>query len=86
VTLELARMARFVGEPMVLRAEPSEVASIYPLTGRVMGRGIGFRLRTGQEFYFWTFSGDRIRELLRNRGFPVTDDRQRPRKIWRGEP
>jgi hypothetical protein len=51
-----------------------------------MGRGIGFHLRTGEDFYFWTFAGDQIRELLRSRGFTVSEEPQRPRKIRNGEP
>jgi hypothetical protein len=71
---------------VALHAEPGDIAAVYPLKGRLIGRGVGFRTVTGNDFYFWTFEGAKVRAALRGRGFPVEEAPERARKIWTGEP
>jgi hypothetical protein len=69
-----------------LIASPSELAAVYPVRGRLGGRGVGFQLPDGREWYFWTFHGRRALETLAQLAYPVSWETRRPRTVWRATP
>jgi hypothetical protein len=69
-----------------LYANAGDLASVFPVRGVIRKRGVGFRLKDGREWYFWTGAGQSALTCLAQRAFPVTFDEQRARKIWRAEP
>lgn len=85
VTLELRKVAHLAGDPVTLVARPDGLASVYPIRGRVMSKGVGLRTIEGNDFYFWTRSPSNVLALLRQRGYPVTDVAEKARKVWSGE-
>ena len=85
VTLELGKVAHLVGDPLRLVARLEDLASVYPIRGRVMSRGVGLRTIDGNDFYFWTPSPANVLALLQERGYPVTDVAEKARKVWSGE-
>jgi hypothetical protein len=74
-----------MGSPIELDAAPDDIETVYPC-GR-WGRGVGFHLRDGRDFYFFTWRGAaRALDYLRSVGFPVTYQRGPLRKYWLGRP
>jgi hypothetical protein len=62
-----------------------ELTRVYPIQG-LMSSGVGFTNRDGRDFYFWTGKREEVLEILRGRGYPVSDTVERPSKVWRGTP
>jgi hypothetical protein len=77
--LELSVRPRLFGGDD-LRVTPALLAEVFPVKARIGGRGIGFRLPDGREWYFWTLHADRVLDLLDKQGFTVSRSVRRPRR------
>lgn len=74
----------FAAKP--LYAATQDLAAVFPVRTGIGGRGVGFRMHDGREWYFWTGQGHRILTVLGRDRFPVSPDEQKARKVWRLEP
>ncbi len=84
LSLRLRHFAKWAGG-IPLEVAPGELARVYP-TRSMWTRGLGFTDRQGREWYFWTGQVQRVLDVLRERGYPVTYVSQRADKIWKGTP
>ena len=53
-----------------LEAMPATLVRVFPARG-LTTRGVGFADCEGRTFYFWTYRGRRILDLLAKRGYSV---------------
>jgi len=84
LTLELRWLGRLFG-PDSLSAEPDELKRVYPIRG-FMSAGVGFTRRDGRDFYMWTGKGESVLDRLRDLGYPVSRQVEKPSKVWRATP
>ena len=80
------RVLSKLGDAERLEATPKDVAVAFPLKGRLLGRGIGFKLHNGREYYFWTYAEKKILVTLEASGFNVSREARRPVKVWNALP
>lgn len=78
--IELRALVRWIGG-VSLSATPGDLTRVFP-TYRLWTHGVGFTDRRGRDWYFWTGQDLRILAVLHQRGYPVTNQRQKARKVW----
>ena len=69
LSLRMRKIARGFG-PDRLEVTPATLRRVFPAHGQ-LARGVGFIDREGRTFYFWTYRGGRILDLLARLGYPV---------------
>jgi hypothetical protein len=69
VSLRMRKVARGF-RPERLEATPATLVRVFP-AHRPTTPGVGFTDGEGRTFYFWTYRGGRILDLLAKRGYAV---------------